>query len=195
MSARTLVVGSIVLASTWIAVCGSCSGEADADAGIDACENPVPLVIQDGALDILGAPTGFDLCEAGNFWRREPATCPAPVEDEPECGAGFFCGDTDPCRCEAVCTSDDECQPTELCLCTPHGGECVPTTCRTAADCAGGEACTSTQIGCGRPRFSCTTQDDECKNDRECDTGEPDYCVFDDSTRRRVCKGWDGDCD
>ena len=89
------------------------------------------------------------------------------------------------CTCVYACASDADCGADEACLRPEHGLEaglalpqCVPASCRTAADCGSGEcgvavvpASTTRQL-----RLTCRAPTDECRADGDCDGGS-DICA------------------
>jgi hypothetical protein len=83
----------------------------------------------------------------------------------PSSGGAFICG------CKYGCTSDAECQPSQICLCGPNIGTCVAASCTKDADCGGGATCMEYENGGGCSSvfgFACSSPLDECVSNADC---------------------------
>jgi hypothetical protein len=68
----------------------------------------------------------------------------------------------------------------QMCFCGPQGGRCLGAKCLTGADCAAGEECTTwdTTSGCIYLQFACTTPQDTCSGDKDCNGQVPgSFCA------------------
>jgi hypothetical protein len=71
------------------------------------------------------------------------------------------------CRCvyKRGCTTDSDCDPDHACVCSVNDavsvGTCLPSGCRTDADCPGSR-CYRSESGCGVDGLHCGTPEDEC---------------------------------
>jgi hypothetical protein len=118
------------------------------------------------------------------------------------CGANYMGGG---CICFAVCGSDADCSSGQTCLCAldgvsmNHGGgeyvggsvdQCLPSTCRTGADCASGE-CGAAPNECGQGGdlygFFCRTAADECRSNDDCAPPTP-VCTMDQGKGHWTCQ-------
>jgi hypothetical protein len=87
-----------------------------------------------------------------------------------------------------ACAQDSECQGKDVCECNDRfGHRCVPSTCRTNADCAAGFPCTRASDG-----YHCRTPADECVVASDCATtpGGSAYartCDYLKASQRWVC--------
>jgi hypothetical protein len=73
--------------------------------------------------------------------------------------------------CLTGCLSDNDCAPSQLCLCGAPLGTCVPATCRADSDCEEGAACLSYRFPCSPGSiagFSCTSDADSCHSFVDC---------------------------
>jgi hypothetical protein len=178
---------SSVAASTGQASTGTGVG-----GGSGGCVNPTPYIVD-------GIDTGFDTCDGGNLRRREQLRCPESTEEPNsccgECEEGFFCSESGEagCSCVPICHTDDDCADGNLCMCGRYGGQCVPATCQTGSDCGAGQECTSwdTTQGCLYPAFACTTPQDSCGGDLDCEEPGLRYCTLQEDGHRE-CQ--DGGC-
>jgi hypothetical protein len=75
-----------------------------------------------------------------------------------------------------ACLEDDDCDAESACVAvalfragtTSLGTECVPASCRSAADCDSGECGVSINSVDGRVDLSCRSPDDECRTTSQC---------------------------
>lgn len=133
---------------------------------------------------------------------------PAQCKADSDCTAGrngrCVGNGHDGCTCSYdTCTTDADCKSTELCDCRspwhygPNGpNRCLPTNCRTDADCGPGGWCSpSYDPGCGRyfgvTLWRCHTPRDLCLDDSDCMNadggwGMP-YCGWRPETGRWEC--------
>ncbi|MBK6515530.1 MAG: ferritin-like domain-containing protein [Polyangiaceae bacterium] len=114
---------------------------------------------------------GVEACTDGTFHRAEAVDCAEP---------GPATGNT--------CTTDAHCAAEEYCACTPEGGLCSFTACRSDAECEEGFQCVGLYGQGGY--FACQTANDECMVDADC--GDDGWCSFDGS--RRTCEYPCDDC-
>lgn len=149
---------------------GSSNGSTGSGGGSGGCANPTPLTGPDGQ------DLGLDRCDGGQLRRRTSAECPVTPDEEPCCGdcpEGFFCSTQGEvaCSCVEQCSTDADCADGSICYCGHPAGWCVPAGCATADDCATGEECTSWDPsgGCIYLEFDCTTPQDTCGGDLDCD--------------------------
>jgi len=145
-----------------------------------------------------GSYRGFSHCE-GETFRSESIQCGASLsicanlDGCADCGVGETCVGGFPeqgCRCLALCSSDDDCAPTQACLCVsgaiPTGSgavmqyyqrfpSCVPAECRTDEDCEG-------ELRCGVSADCCGYVEGLfCQREAvECEAGHDGWCRFDD---------------
>jgi hypothetical protein len=126
-----------------------------------------------------------------------------------DCAAGQVCGggtDGPYCRCYTVCGSDADCGVDQTCLCalqeiSVHEGggayspgfidQCLPSDCRTGADCASGECGAAPNIcGQGGPAIGlyCRTAADECHSNDDCAPPTP-VCTYDGKSRWACFEG------
>lgn len=178
---------------------GSSGGE---DHGLAGCQNPTPLLLDDGT------DSGIDLCD-GYYRRRASIVCPEPPDlgdcCDGLCGDDEYCADEmeEGCRCKKRCATDADCGDGSICRCG-YGNEvtCVPSDCRTADDCEAGQECTSYSRGpCTSPGFACTLPSDECHagsdcSDRDCELDQDgSVCGCQPGSDGRQCvEVSDGDC-
>lgn len=159
------------------------------DAGPDAgCDDPPPAE--------RTAPISCATCR--------PDT-PEPGEPTGGCMTHAECTEGENGRCVRAmvgafcdydeCFSDNDCADNEVCSCdgSYYGGNaCVPSNCRTSADCAG-TRCTPT-YGClagGPPEgWYCRTASDECVEDADCDEAgmAGGRCAFDPTRMLWACE-------
>lgn len=133
-----------------------------------------------------------DGAAGGQSGARLPRATGSTCNGDPDCAQfeyGFCKNDVGfgfP-NCQSGCATDSDCGPGSICLCTqsesPTGGECVPATCDTDADCPG-SLCASYKNGCSPPGFACLTDMDECVVDADC---EKDFCVLNEPGGARSC--------
>lgn len=109
------------------------------------CVNPVP---QEG---------GIEVCDGGFSHRPQAEQCSEAL----------------PVVSPNSCLDDVHCPAGEYCLCGPEGGGCIPTGCRTDADCEAPHLCASLDVS-GGP-LQCQTDDDECLVDDDC--RERERCI------------------
>lgn len=158
-------------------------------ASATGCVNPMPIIVS-------GVDTGIDLCAGGEYRRREAVTCPTNFPDtNPCCGMcpdGQICSTQGEvaCSCVAACTDDSQCGADELCMCGQTAGTCISAKCKTGADCAPGEECTSwdTTLGCLYLEFACTTPADTCSGDIDC-TQTNSFCAVQPDGHRECVSG------
>jgi hypothetical protein len=145
---------------------------------------------------VNGVDTGIDLCAGGEYLRREAVTCPTNYPDtNPCCGTcpeGTICSTSGEiaCSCVTACTDDSQCAANELCMCGQTAGTCISAKCKTGADCAPGEACTSwdTTLGCLYLEFACTTPADACGGDIDC-SQQNSFCAVQADGHRECAPG------
>jgi hypothetical protein len=181
--------------------------------GSGMCDGLVVMQeLGDGGLS--DAPVGIEQCAGEVNHRYDDPACIA--EPEIDCSNEWGCNEADGgcpsgeactedlvgdgCTCITPCTSDDDCDPGELCLC-PFGGvtgvgsfhsvrHCIPAGCRTDADCAPYRC--GIEIGeCGGLAGAyCHTALDECEGPEQCGDGtelEPPRCDYDVESARWIC--------
>jgi hypothetical protein len=135
-----------------------------------------------GVLD--AAPDAISHADAGGTCRTEPptvhrptaATCPSNAPD-----AGTDSGVPSCMAPKDACLADSDCGATGVCDCqTPRcsvpfpvsGNVCVPSDCRVDSDCTCGFCAGDTS--CGQLQgYHCTTPQDECSTDTDCQDGGP----------------------
>jgi hypothetical protein len=144
------------------------------------CSNAQPL--ENGLVDCGGVQI-----------RQEPTSCALPPEGEAEaaCAESYGCKtdadctdaangrcvpDSWDCGCRYGCESDADCPSGNACLCEDGGGFCVAAACVDGGGCGDGQWCalyvnvnaceSGTSSG-----FACTTTEDECAVDADCDEG------------------------
>lgn len=176
---------------------GAAGGSGDGSEGdepIDpiACSDP-EVLIQPGPAQL---PSGMERCADGFVHRTSALACDADGFGEGDCenpfgsdgacmsdaecvaddgAVGVCLATAEPwagCECNFGCGSDADCGPDQACYCAGSHSRCIPATCRTDDDCAGGLCGLSTTIGaCGSVtrRLSCTSEQDECRVDASCD--------------------------
>ena len=212
-----------IIASSAIAGCSSTSNgsspvqgeptDADADATI---ADVAPIVDTNPSVDTSLPPFDTATCgEAGSA--REPlhhrasaVTCPrtgltASCEETGTCGGpGWWACDAGACVYDQ-CVTDDECGATGVCTCIGEkrgfgaqsfGNDCVPSDCRTDADCCPGEWCSpSDDYGSfyGTQSYHCHTAQDECIDDVDCvNDAVVMICVFDPVVGHWACSNVSG---
>jgi len=142
------------------------------------------------------AGSGFVVCESGLVHRPTVGTClgyqpstatrpPSPEPDKDECTSDLDCtarpygycessltyysAPVTPNRCAYGCTSDTECDPGNVCVCTEERGECRTATCQIDADCGPHSLCTEYLGPCGYASgLACQTQADRCQLNSDC---------------------------
>jgi hypothetical protein len=139
--------------------------------------------------------TGLVACEEG-YWHRPTAhacTVSIPREEpltttneadhcefDSDCPGPYgYCEFSGPApgpfynTCFSGCTSDDDCDQNQVCVCDTIVGTCANATCRTDLDCEDGSLCVATRrstgSGCGFVfELACTGPGDECILDSDC---------------------------
>ncbi len=138
-----------------------------------------------------------------------------PDAGNPNCGPGQSCCNSDSdCtagtngRCDylhngpPLCTYDQcfggsDCSTGTTCLCanpmaTADTNKCLPSNCRTDADCPGSYCSPTYDTTCGSYNgyvgIYCHTANDECANDSDCTQMGAGYCAFDKSVAHWVCE-------
>jgi hypothetical protein len=162
------------------------AGPPNPDAGSTKCLNPTPILVG-------GQDTGYDLCAGGVTRRRAIKTCPSllprttPNPCDYDGGVQGACrtdqdctsvpyGLCNPnqagCYCQGGCVADSDCPSGEICECGDPVGACVPADCN-AGTCAPGFDCAdfTANPGCPGKTFACTTPQDTCFSDSDCDGG------------------------
>jgi hypothetical protein len=175
------------------------------------------VVMQDlGDGGVSDAPVGIELCDGDIIHRYDDPSCIAEPEidcsldwgcgaPDGECPPGYACTDIilgDSCSCIIPCTSDDDCDPGNLCLCPfgpmeglgssgSHGvRHCFPAECRTDADCAPYRCGIEIDDCGGLAGAHCHTALDECEGPEQCGGGtelEPPRCDYDEDSARWIC--------
>ncbi|HZF50857.1 MAG TPA: ferritin-like domain-containing protein [Polyangiaceae bacterium] len=166
------------------------SGGGGGGAPATGCVNPIPIIVS-------GVDTGIDQCAGGEYRRRQAVTCPTNYPDtNPCCGTcpdGMICNTSGEvaCMCVAACTDDSQCAANELCMCGQSAGVCISAKCKTGADCAPGEECTSwdTTLGCLYLEFACTTPADTCGGDNDCNQAPNAFCAVQPDGHRECSPG------
>jgi hypothetical protein len=175
-------------------------GDGDADGGgtCDVCRD---VRSEDGEPTGLEYCPG---AWGGEIHRREALACapnPAgacPYADE-DCAMDADCSDIPGgtcatrwpgCECVRGCATDADCTEEETCLCagttgafsdqicaTTYGpSRCLPSNCRTDADCDDGMRCAVSVDLCGDPLgLYCHTAADECQSASDCESG---FCSY-----------------
>ncbi len=167
------------------------------------CVDPQPILAVDGA------STGYERCADGSVNRVEDGvalggnytgeidacedwvlhrSCDSDddCQDPPGGHCAYSPSSYDPppcCECIWPCASDDDCDPTEICL-PPEVHElpllswprCVTARCHTGESCGSGECAVATQADCGwgKAELRCRTESDECRSNSDCE----DECGF-----------------
>lgn len=136
------------------------------------CPDPEPIILE-------GVDTGYEDCGA-YMRRREALGCPEPVDSDccgDACGGDEYCAEDETgCWCTQQCSTDADCGPGQACLCgySEDGADiathCVAASC-SGGDCGEGQECVNYAMGndCLTTRFACTTPEDECRADADCD--------------------------
>ncbi|MCX4241152.1 hypothetical protein [Paraliomyxa miuraensis] len=179
----------------------STSEVGDTTAGVGGCDPSEPILQADGS------PTGFVRCSDGSFERTEAVTCTAPtpagscVDGSPDsvcttdadCVAnphGVCVGVTNGpgvtnCSCVYGCSTDADCPGGQICACGgaaagyPGGTTCIAAACSLSTDC-GDQRChmATTPEGCElSPRMACTTAEDTCRANDDCDFSLSEACT------------------
>ncbi len=163
-----------------------------ADAGLEYCWNDDPFHprwARTSAPACTGDGAAFvPECDATN----PGATC----STDADCGTDQCTNDAygTSCVCQHVCDSDDDCASGESCLCasgyvTPGGSvlspsastafapACLPSECRSDADCAGEPCGLYIDMCQNAGGFACHTRADTCRWDSDCSGAN--ICSFD----------------
>ncbi len=81
-----------------------------------------------------------------------------------------------------LCFTDTDCAAGTSCNCSPQGNACLPSTCRSDADCAGLGCSPTYDTSCGAYHGTqgiyCHTKDDTCTDDTDCTEGGAGYCAY-----------------
>ncbi len=78
--------------------------------------------------------------------------------------------------CNYGCVTDDDCEGGNVCECGEGIGQCVTALCRVDGECDPGHVCArfAFEDGCGTSiSYACTTDQDECRTEAECDLDTP----------------------
>jgi hypothetical protein len=149
-----------------------------------------------------GGSGGATTCAASKFSppSNHRATADAcPPQMLPSCDAGVF---NQPCG--KGCTTNADCASDATCACAgtvrawagvSEGNVCIPSNCRTDADCGSGYCSPTVSSDCGSfygtAGFYCHTCDDTCENDSDCaaqTTNSPSgYCAYDSTVGHWAC--------
>jgi hypothetical protein len=183
----------------WVGACGGTSSAPPPPARSDASavDGASDSFAQDGARgdDQGDADTRADApppdagpCLASSAGHRPQDVCPSHDTDGAVLDAG-----PGPCGQGLVphdaCLTDADCGPGSACVCqTPgvqgcgvpptYGNACVPSNCRTGADCSPCAVCRE-QYVCGKVTgYFCATPGDECAGDSDCPSAEPGACQY-----------------
>lgn len=124
--------------------------------------------------------------------RAVSAACPTNPPGT-DCDAGLSAG------CGPHCASDSDCSPNQVCTCDgtafgwshqSRGNICVPSNCRTDADCASGYCSPSIDVNMGPfygvAGYYCHSCADECINDSDCPSPNG-HCAYDPTVSHWVC--------
>ena len=189
----------VALASVLVLACSTRKGFGDeAGSSTDSTESSgeVPDMPAPDCQPILqedGSASGFELCASdGAIFRTSAEVCVDgyPPSDANSCAYGTCFSDDDcdaapygacelqghnpaECNCIYGCTSDAECGPGFVCMCSPvdDGTRCIEADCRSDADCSDGYRCELNQIGgwgWELASLHCHGPDDECQSDADC---------------------------
>lgn len=163
--------------------------------GLQQCADGLRHRVEAVACD----PGGWTVGDCVNTWGG-PSDCMSDAECVSAEGAQGLCLDTpepwDGCHCSYGCASDADCAADEACFCDGPHSRCIPAQCRTDTDCPSGELCGLNELahGCGGSSLSlsCTTPEDECRADTDCD--ECLQCLRWLQDDRRTCSASTGLC-
>jgi hypothetical protein len=140
-------------------------------------------------------PGGWTAGDCVNNWGAE-----SECLTDAECGEGRCLESKEPwngCTCNAGCTEDAECGASEACFCDGPKSRCIEASCRSDADCPAEEQCVLTQsVGaCGTitRSLACTSPDDECRADGECEDSCA-QCLVGFEQSHRTCSYETGIC-
>jgi len=161
--------------------------------------------------------SGIVECESGLVHRPAAGTClayeqstatrpPSPAPEQDECASDLDCSahaygycqfgltrysaSVTPNRCGYGCTSDTECDPGNICVCTEERGECRPATCEVDADCGEGSLCAEYAPADGPSLgFACQVAADRCQLNSQCPA--MNSCVMT-TAGVRGCQPWLG---
>lgn len=160
----------------------------------DKCVDPKPVLLPSGQ------PSGYVECADGAINRVEARSCDpgtvtgeacsnpgefAACQSDADCNEkpggrcltqwGEFGGDGSGCGCAYPCTSDSDCDPSQVCACagvlpTLVDNTCVSYGCKSNDDCAEGECgIGSYDDGCGRQTYlGCRSDFDACRSNADC---------------------------
>jgi hypothetical protein len=94
---------------------------------------------------------------------------------------------TGTCQYNGECESDADCGDDMRCACSGGDNRCIVAECHEDGDCPAGESCKATPGCAGFYLFGyhCTTPDDQCSSDDDCDT----FCHYDAEASRWACHG------
>jgi hypothetical protein len=190
---RLLLVAPLAMFALAAASCGGSSSTTSGDGGADSGASADSGQRADSA---DGADSGSS-ADAGGTCRTTPpavhrptaSTCPSHATDA---GADAGILGCDPPH--DACLADSDCGATGVCDCeAPRcthpfplaGNVCVPGNCRVDSDCACGFCAGDTACG-GLDGYYCTTPQDQCSTDADCqDGGASMQCKW--STDRWAC--------
>lgn len=150
--------------------------------GFARCDGGIAHRIEAVACAVPAAPTDCtDSSGGGNCTTNADCTdMPHGSCRQDVSFGGILVGGT--CSCAYGCEQDSDCADGQFCRCAGEGlgptSACIPSECNVDADC--GDGLCGVYIGTcsdGANDAHCTTPDDTCKADAECD-GQP--CVFED---------------
>lgn len=171
-------------AGLWLSACGG-----------DSAREGIPSTPCGSSTERV-AGSGFVECESGLVHRPAVGTCAAyqqstatlpasPAPDQDECtsdlectaraygycemGLTYYSGPLTPNRCAYGCTTDAECDPGNVCVCTEERGECRTATCQVDADCGPHSLCAEYSGTCGYASgLACQSPADRCQLNSDC---------------------------
>jgi hypothetical protein len=167
------------------ASCGGSSSTTSGNGGVDSGAGA------DAGGDVVAHPDAGGTCRSTSpaVHRPTASICPSHETD-----AGADSGLPGCMPPYDACLADSDCGATGVCDCeSPRctepfaiaGNVCVPGNCRVDSDCACGFCAGDTSCG-GRDGYYCTTPQDGCATDADCQNGEsPMQCKW--STDRWAC--------
>jgi hypothetical protein len=182
LSAAAPLLVLVMLAPAAWSCGGSSSTTSGADSGVHAdAGGDVVVTHSEGGGTCRSAPPTIHRPSAG--------TCPSHETD-----AGADAGLSGCMPPKDACLTDSDCGATGVCDCeAPRcaepfavaGNVCIASNCRVDSDCACGFCAGDTSCG-GLDGYYCTTPQDECSTDADCqDGGSPMQCRW--STNRWAC--------